>query len=149
MTTVMPLTMTQEMRNILFDATVRPPTTHEDRLKYAHATLTNIILNHGEHFRYFFNKPDDLVAFATWVDKKEKGELYTEYEMLGLKALNSCQIKYISLAIFKNLALDIFDRDQFLADCGVPKGYKPPLYHDDDYHDLPELIDISSDSDEE
>jgi hypothetical protein len=149
MTTVMPVTMTQEMRNILFDATVRPPTTHEDRLKYAHATLTNIILNHGEHFTHAFNKSDDFIAFVTWVDKKDKGEPYTEQEMLGLKALNSCQIKYISLAIFKNLALDIFDRDQFLEDCGVPKNYKPPSYHDDDYHDLPDLIDISSDSDEE
>jgi len=122
MTTNMPLTMTSEMNQLRMDYFLNDPIVHEERVKYVNATLTNIAVNHSEIFLYFFNKKDDVIAFTSWLDRKEKGELFTDKEMLGVYALNSSHIKYFALAIFKELALSIFDEEQFYEDCGVPKN---------------------------
>ena len=55
------------------------------------------------------------------MDRKTKGEPFTDGEMLGLKALNSGGIAYFGLAIFKELALSIFNKDQFYEDTDTPK----------------------------
>jgi hypothetical protein len=122
MTTTMPLTMTPEMNQLRMDYFLNDPIVHEERMKYVHATLANIAVNHSEYFLYFFNKKDDIIAFTSWLDRKEKGQLFTDKEMLGVYVLNSCHIKYFALAIFKELALSIFDKEQFYEDCGVPKN---------------------------
>lgn len=133
MRTVTPLTMTKEMDVVRRKGFMHEPKNHEDRLKYAQATLTNIIINHRECFNYYFlNKPTDLIEFFKWMDKKDKGEPYTEKEMVGLRVLNSCQIQYLSIAIFKELALGIFDKDQFCEDLGVPTDYKAEFDDEDD-----------------
>jgi hypothetical protein len=56
------------------------------------------------------------------VDRKTKGEPFTDGEMLGLKALNSGGIAYFGLAIFKQLTLSIFNKHQFYQDCGIPNN---------------------------
>jgi hypothetical protein len=122
MTTIMPLTMTPEMNELRMNYFLKDPIVHEERVKYVNATLKNIAVNHSEYFLYFFNKQDDIIALTKWIDRKEKGEPYTDKDMLGVYALNSCHIKYFALAIFKELALGIFDQDQFYEDCGVPKN---------------------------
>ena len=143
----MPLTMTKEMHDIRHKGFMHEPKNHEDRLKYAHATLRNIIINHREYFNYYFlNKQTDLIEFFKWMDKKDKGEPYTENEMLGLRVLNGCQFQYISIAMFKELALGIFDKDQFCEDLGLPNDYKAEF---DDEDDIPDLKEIDSDSDDE
>lgn len=86
------------------------------------ASLTRIVEKHGDYFKYFFfNDIEDFKTLVNWVDRKTKGEPFTDGEMLGLKALNSGQIKYFGLAIFKELALGIFDKDQFYEDTDTPK----------------------------
>ena len=114
--------MTPEMNQLRMDYFLNDPIVHEERMKYVHATLANIAVNHSEYFLYFFNKKDDIIAFTSWLDRKEKGQLFTDKEMLGVYVLNSCHIKYFALAIFKELALSIFDKEQFYEDCGVPKN---------------------------
>lgn len=126
MTTTMPSTvpssMTPEMHEILFNSISKPPTSQEDRVKYLVASLTRIVEKHGDYFKYFFfNDIEDFKTLVNWVDRKTKGEPFTDGEMLGLKALNSGQIKYFGLAIFKELALGIFDKDQFYEDTDTPK----------------------------
>ena len=112
MTSLMPLKMTPEMHVTLFDALIKPPSTNEDKMKYARATLSNFMLNDNEYFdRFFMKKPTDLKAFVKWFDKKDKGESFTEREMQGIKALNSLQKKNITIAIFKELVLGIIETD--------------------------------------
>ena len=149
MTSVMQLTMTNEMRNTISRANRKPPISHEDILKYAQATLTNIVTNHMQEFNHFFNKPEDMIAFLKWMDKKERGEFFTEREMTGLRVLNSCQIKYLSIAIFKEMALHIFDKEQFCQDLGLPTNYKSRAAYNYDDHDIPDLEEIDSDSDDD
>jgi hypothetical protein len=126
MTTTMPSTipssMTPEMHEVLFNSISKPPTSQEDRVKYLVVSLTRTVEKEADYFKYFFfNDIEDFKTLVNWVDRKTKGEPFTDGEMLGLKALNSCHIKYFALAIFKELALGIFDQDQFYEDCGVPK----------------------------
>jgi hypothetical protein len=126
MTTTMPATipssMTHEMHEILFNSISKPPTSQEDRVKYLVASLTRIVEKEADYFKYFFfNDIEDFKALANWVDRKTQGEPFTDHEMLGLKALNSAQIKYFGLAIFKELALGIFNKDQFYEDTDTPK----------------------------
>jgi hypothetical protein len=86
------------------------------------ASLTRIVEKETDYFKYFFfNDIEDFKTLANWVDRKTKGEPFTDGEMLGLKALNSAQIKYFGLAIFKELALGIFNKDQFYEDTDTPK----------------------------
>jgi hypothetical protein len=127
MTTTMPSTipssMTPEMNEILYKSISKPPTSHEDRVKYLVASLTRTVVKHADYFKYFFfNDIEDFKTLANWVDRKTKGEPFTDDEMLGLKVLNSGGMAYFGLAIFKELALGIFDKDQFYEDCGVPKN---------------------------
>jgi hypothetical protein len=127
MTTTMPSTipssMTPEMHEILFNSSSKPPTSQEDRVKYLVASLTRTVVKDADYFKYFFfNDIEDFKTLANWVDRKTKGEPFTDGEMLGLKALNSAQIKYFGLVIFKELALGVFDQDQFYEDCGVPEN---------------------------
>jgi len=123
MTTTMPSSMTPEMHKILFNSVLKPPTSQEDRVKYLVASLTRSVIKNADYFKYFFfNDFEDLKTLVNWVDRKTKGEPFTDGEMLGLKALNGAQIKYFGFAIFKELALGIFDQDKFYEDCGVPKN---------------------------
>ena len=127
MTTTMPSTipssMTPEMHEILFNSISKPPTSQEDRVKYLVASLTRIVEKHAVYFKYFFfNDIEDFKTLVNWVDRKTKGELFTDGEMLGLKALNSGGMAYFGLAIFKELALGIFNKEQFYEDCGVPEN---------------------------
>jgi len=126
MTTTMPTTipssMTPEMYEILANAARNPTTSQEDRVKYLVASLTRIMEKETDYFKYFFfNDIEDFKTLVTWVDRKTKGEPFTDGEMLGLKALNSSRIAYFGLAIFKQLTLSIFDQDQFYEDTDTPK----------------------------
>jgi len=123
MPSTIPSSMTPEMNEILYKSISKPPTSHEDRVKYLVASLTRTVVKHADYFKYFFfNDIEDFKTLANWVDRKTKGEPFTDGEMLGLKALNSGGMAYFGLAIFKELALGIFDKDQFYEDCGVPKN---------------------------
>ena len=123
MTTTMTPAMTTEMHEILSNSIVKQPTTHEERFKYANATLTNVIVNNSDYFKYFFfNNPEHFIEFAKWFDRKAT-EPFTEKEMTSLKALNTANnelAKYFSLAIFKEIAIGVFDKDEFYQDLGVP-----------------------------
>ena len=125
MTTTMPSTipssMTPEMHEILFNSSSKPPTSQEDRVKYLVASLTRIMEKEADYFKYFFfNDIEDFKTLATWVDRKTKGEPFTDDEMLGLKVLNSSGIAYLGLLTFKAISLGIFDKEQFYEDCAVP-----------------------------
>jgi hypothetical protein len=113
--------ITPEMSELRMKYFLKDPIVHEERVKYVNATLTNIAVNHSKYFLYFFNKQDDIIALTKWIDRKEKGEPYTDKDMLGVYALNSSHIKYFALVIFKELALGIFDKDQFYEDSDMPK----------------------------
>jgi hypothetical protein len=121
MTTTMPLTMTPEMNEVRMNYFLKDPIVHKERVKYVHATLANIAVNHSDYFKYFFyNDKEHMISLLKWMIRKEEGEPYTDKELLGVYALNSSHIKYFALVIFKELALGIFDQDQFYEDCGVP-----------------------------
>ena len=117
------LTLTPEMNQLRMKYYLKDPVVHEERVKYLQATMTNILVNHSDYFKYFFgNDKEHLISFFKWMDRKDNGgEPFTDKEMLGIYVLNSCQCKYLALAIFKELALGIFDKDQFYEDLGVPK----------------------------
>ena len=123
MTPTMTSTMTPEMHEILSNSIVKQPTSHEERFKYANATLTNVIVNNSDYFKYFFfNNPEHFIEFAKWFDRKAT-EPFSEKEMTSLKALNTANnelAKYFSLAIFKEIAIGVFDKDEFYEDLGVP-----------------------------
>jgi hypothetical protein len=123
MTTTMQSAMTPEMHEILSNSIFKQPTSHEERFKYANATLTKVLVNRADYFRYFFfNNPEHFIKFAEWFDRKAT-EPFTEKEMTALKALNTANNKlanYFSLAIFKEIAIGVFDKDEFYEDLGVP-----------------------------
>ena len=123
MTTTMQSAMTPAMHEILSKSICKQPTSHEERFKYANATLTNVIVNSADYFKYFFfNNPEHFIEFAKWFDRKAT-EPFTEKEMTALKALNTSNnelAKYFSLAIFKEIAIGVFDKDEFYEDLGVP-----------------------------
>ena len=122
MTSTIPSSMTHEMHEILYKSISKPPTSQEDRVKYLVASLTRIMEKETDYFKhFFFNNIEDFKTLANWVDRKTQGEPFTDGEMLGLKALNSGGMAYFGLAIFKELALGIFNKDKFYEDCGVPK----------------------------
>ena len=123
MTTTMQSAMTPAMHEILSNSIFKQPTTHEERFKYANATLTKVIVNNSDYFKYFFfNNTEHFIEFAKWFDRKVN-EPFTEKEMTALKALNTANnalAKYFSLAIFKEIAIGVFDKDEFYEDLGVP-----------------------------
>jgi len=126
MTTTMPATipstMTPEMHEILFNSISKPPTSQEDRVKYLVASLTRIVEKEADYFKYFFfNDIEDFKTLANWVDRKTKGEPFTDDEMLGLKVLNSGGMAYFGLLSFKAISLGIFNKDQFYEDTDTPK----------------------------
>jgi hypothetical protein len=126
MTTRMPSTipssMTPEMHEILYNSSSKPPTSQEDRVKYLVASLTRIMEKETDYFKYFFfNDIEDFKTLATWVDRKTKGEPFTDDEMLGLKVLNSSGMAYLGLLTFKAISLGIFNKDQFYEDTDTPK----------------------------
>jgi hypothetical protein len=126
MTTTMPSTipssMTPEMNEILYKSISKPPTSQEDRVKYLVASLTRTVVKHADYFKYFFfNDIEDFKALANWVDRKTKGEPFTDDEMLGLKALNSGGMAYFGLLTFKAISLGIFNKEQFYEDTDTPK----------------------------
>jgi hypothetical protein len=136
MTTTMPATipssMTAEMHEILNNSVTNPPTSQEDRVKYLVASLTRTVVKHAYYFKYFFfNDIEDFKTLATWVDRKTKGEPFTDDEMLGLKVLNSSGMAYLGLLTFKAIALGIFNKDQFYEDTDTPKPVRKekPLKH--------------------
>ena len=126
MTTTMPSTipssMTPEMHDILFKSISKPPTSQEDRVKYLVASLTRIVEKHADYFKYFFfNDIEDFKTLVNWVDRKTKGEPFTDADMQGLLVLNSGGMAYFALLAFKAISLGIFNKDQFCEDLGVPK----------------------------
>jgi hypothetical protein len=125
MTTTMQPVMTPEMHEILSNSIFKQPTSHEERFKYANATLTRVIVNNADYFKYFFfNNPEHFIEFAKWFDRKAT-EPFTDIEMTALKALNTANnalAKYFSLAIFKEVAIGVFDKDEFYEDLGVPSN---------------------------
>jgi len=122
MPSTIPSSMTPEMHEILFNSSSKPPTSQEDRVKYLVASLTRIMEKETDYFKYFFfNDIEDFKTLANWVDRKTKGEPFTDDEMLGLKVLNSSGMAYLGLLTFKAIALDIFNKDQFYEDTGTPK----------------------------
>jgi hypothetical protein len=145
MTTVMPATMTPEMHTIIRDSHLNEPKTHEARKKYVEATLTNIATKHSDVFLYHFSDTNNVTTFVEWLKKKET-EDFTDAEMVGVKVLNTCEMKSLAMYIFKSASLGIFDKDEFYGFVDVPKGYKAKFDEDDN---VPELEDINSDSDEE
>jgi len=112
----MTLTMTPEIRTTEVQCLLKEPRNHADRVKYVQDSLNDIMINHQKYFLYFFNKRKDVATLISWLDRKEAGQPYTEKEMLGVYALNSCQIKYIAIASFKKLSLGILEQDQFYED---------------------------------
>jgi hypothetical protein len=130
MTTTIPSSMTPEMHEILFNSSSKPPTSQEDRVKYLVASLTRIMEKETDYFKYFFfNDIEDFKTLAAWVDRKTKGEPFTDDEMLGLKVLNSSGIAYLGLLTFKAIALGIFNKDQFYEDTGTPKPARRQRRH--------------------
>jgi len=123
MTTTKQSAMTPEMHKILSNYISREPTSHEEMFKYANATLTKVIVNEPDYFKYFFfNNTEHFIEFAKWFDRKVN-EPFTEKEMTSLKALNAANnelAKYFSLALFKEIAIGVFDKDEFYEDLGVP-----------------------------
>jgi len=145
MTTVMPVTMTPEMTNIIRNGNLNEPKTHEARKKYVEATLTNFATKHSDVFLYHFSDANNITTFVEWLKKKDT-EDFTDAEMVGVKVLNTCEMKCLAMYIFKSASLGIFDENDFSAYSGVPKGYKAKF---DEDANVPELIEIDSDSDEE
>lgn len=125
MTTVMPSTipssMTPEMRDTLYHSISKPPTSHEDRVKYMVASLTRTVVEDSDYFKYFFNDIEDFKTLATWVDRKTKGELFTDADMHGLLVLNSGGMAYFRLLAFKAISLGIFKKDQFYEETDTPR----------------------------
>jgi hypothetical protein len=122
MTSTSRLTMTPEMNELRMKYFLHDPIVHEERVKYLHATITNILVNHTDHFNYFFgNDKEQLILLLKWIAGKEEGSPFTDKEMLGIYVLNSTPCKYLALAIFKEQALGIFDEVQFYEDLGIPK----------------------------
>lgn len=134
MTTVMPATiqstMTPEMTNIISNGYLNEPNTHEGRKKYVEATLTNIAIKHSNVFLYHFSDKNNATALVEWLEKKET-EDFTDTEMVGVKVLNTCEMKCLAMYIFKSASLGIFDKNDFSAYSGVPKGYKAKFDEDD------------------
>ena len=145
MTTVMPATMTPEMQSIIRNGCLNEPKTHEARKKYVEATLTNIATKHSDVFLYHFSDTNDVTTFVEWLKKKETEE-FTDAEMVGVKVLNTCEMKSLAMYIFKSASLGIFDKDEFYGFVDVPKGYKANL---EDHDNIPQLVEIDSDSDDE
>ena len=127
------LTMSPDMNNLLYRSIGKPPIAHEERIIYFRALLTKIAINNIDEFSHYFNKKDDLIALVEWTARKEKGEPFTDNEMFGLDILNSCQIKSFGIATFKSIALDRFDKEQFMMDLGLPADYTPVIDNDDEY----------------
>jgi len=122
MTTTIPSSMTPEMHEILYKSISKPPTSQEDRVKYLVASLTRIMEKETDYFKYFFfNDIENFKTLANWVDRKTKGEPFTDDEMLGLKVLNSGGMAYFGLLTFKAIALGVFNKDQFYEDTDTPK----------------------------
>ena len=115
-------TFSKEMSDILNNYYLKEPKTQEEKYKYANATITKIIVNHTDTFKYvFFNDPTHFVELMKWFNKKEK-EPFAEKEMICLRIINSCSIKYFGLAFLKEIAIGVFDEDEFYHDLGVPKS---------------------------
>ena len=126
MTTVMPSTlsstMTPEMHEILYNSISNPPSSQEDRVKYMVASLTRIVEKETDYFKYFFfNDIEDFKTLANWVDRKTKGEPFTDADMHGLLVLNSGGMAYFGILAFKAISLGIFKKDQFYEDTDTPK----------------------------
>jgi hypothetical protein len=123
MTSTTRLTLTPEMNELRMKYFLHDPIVHEERVKYLHATMVNIMVNYSDHFKYFFgNDKEHLILLLKWIAEKEEGPPFTDKEMLGIYVLNSCPCKYLALAIFKEQVLGIFDEKQFYEDFGVPKA---------------------------
>ena len=134
MTTTMPSTipssMTPEMHDILFKSISKPPTSQEDRVKYLVASLTRIVEKHADYFKYFFfNDIEDFKTLVNWVDRKTKGEPFTDADMQGLLVLNSGGMAYFALLAFKAISLGIFNKDQFYEDTDTPKPARRQRRH--------------------
>jgi hypothetical protein len=136
MTTVMPATiqstMTPEMQTIIRTGNLNEPKTHEARKKYVEATLTNFATKHSDVFLYHFSDANNIRPFVEWLKKKET-EDFTDAEMVGVKVLNTCEIKSLAMYIFKSASLGIFDQDEFYGFVDVPKGYKAKI---EDYDNI-------------
>lgn len=141
----MPAIMTPEMHTIIRDSHLNEPKTHEARKKYVEATLTNFATKHSDVFLYHFSDANNIATFVEWLKKKDT-EDFTDAEMVGVKVLNTCEMKCLAMYIFKSASLGVFDENDFSAYSGVPKGYKAKFDEDDN---VPELENINSDSDEE
>ncbi|NBX28524.1 MAG: hypothetical protein EBR55_09835 [Chitinophagia bacterium] len=117
--------MTPEMHEILYNSVTKPPTSQKDRVKYLVASLTRTVVEDPDYFKYlFFNDIEDFKTLANWVDRKTKGEPFTDDEMFGLKVLNSSGIVYFGLLAFKAISIGIFNKDQFYAVTDTPKPKK-------------------------
>ena len=137
--------MTPEMHTIIRNGNLNEPKTHEERKKYVEATLTNIATKHSDVFLYHFSDTNNVTTFVEWLKKKET-EDFTDAEMVGVKVLNTCEMKTLAMYIFKSASLGIFDENEFSGFVDVPKGYKAKI---EDYDNIPQLMEINSDSDEE
>jgi len=115
--------MTPEMSNIISNGNLNEPTTHEARKKYVEATLTNFATKHSDVFLYHFSDANNIRPFVEWLKKKDT-EDFTDAEMVGVKVLNTCEMKCLAMYIFKSASLGVFDENDFSAYSGVPKGYK-------------------------
>jgi len=122
MPATIPSSMTPEMHEILFNSISKPPTSQEDRVKYLVASLTRIVEKEADYFKYFFfNDIEDFKTLVNWVDRKTKGEPFTDADMHGLLVLNSGGMAYFGLLAFKAISLGIFNKDQFYEDTDTPK----------------------------
>ena len=126
MTTVMPSTipssMTPEMHEILYNSISKQPSSHEDRVKYLVASLTRIVEKETDYFKYiFFNDIEDFKTLVNWVDRKTKGEPFTDSDMHGLLVLNSGGMAFFGILAFKAISLGIFKKDEFYEDTNTPK----------------------------
>ena len=122
MPSIIPSSMTPEMHEILYNSVTKPPTSQEDRVKYLVASLTRTVVEDADYFKYFFfNDIEDFKTLATWVDRKTKGEPFTDSDMHGLQLLNSSGMAYFGLLAFKAISLDSFNKDHFYEDTDTPK----------------------------
>ena len=115
--------MTPEMHKILSNSMFKEPISHEERFKYANAILTKVVVNHADCFKYFFfNDTEHFIEFAKWFDRKAT-EPFTDEEMMVLKMLkNSDNVigMFFNLALFKKIAIGVFDKDELYGDLGIP-----------------------------
>ena len=122
--TTMQTVMTPEMQKILSNSMFKEPISYEERFKYAGAILTKVIANHSDCFKYFFfNDTEHFIEFAKWFDRKAN-EPFTDEEIMVLKMLkNSDNVigMFFNLALFKKIAIGVFDKDELYSDLGVPK----------------------------